>query len=120
MAYGGSGLCAHGAAVLVSTDHKVVDLTDPASELDVIEWWTSLTNRGGEGMVAKPFEFIARGRRSLAQPAIKCRGPEYLRIIYGPEYTLPENLDRQAMSGIKGSGCIGIRNPKVGNLEAKA
>ena len=28
------------------------------------------------------------------QPAIKVRGPEYLRIIYGPEYRLPGNLDR--------------------------
>ena len=28
------------------------------------------------------------------QPAIKCRGREYLRIIYGPEYLLPENLSR--------------------------
>lgn len=24
----------------------------------------------------------------------KCRGREYLRIIYGPEYTLPEHLER--------------------------
>ena len=23
------------------------------------------------------------------QPAVKCRGREYLRIIYGPEYTAP-------------------------------
>ena len=42
----------------------------------------------------KPLDFISKGRRGIAQPAIKCRGPEYLRIIYGPEYLLPENLDR--------------------------
>jgi protein phosphatase len=45
-------------------------------------------------MVVKPLEFIATGRRGVTQPAIKCRGPEYLRIIYGPEYLLPENLER--------------------------
>ena len=50
--------------------------------------------RGREGMVVKPLDFIAKGRRGFVQPAIKCRGPEYLRIIYGPEYLLPENLTR--------------------------
>ena len=51
---------------------------------------------GGEGMVVKPFDFLVRGRRGLVQPAVKCRGPEYLRIIYGPEYTIAANLERLA------------------------
>jgi protein phosphatase len=55
-------------------------------------------SRGGEGMVVKPLEFAVRGRRGLLQPAVKCRGPEYLRIIYGPEYTLPEHLERAAIA----------------------
>ena len=45
-------------------------------------------------MVVKPLGFVASGRRGLVQPAVKCRGPDYLRIIYGPEYTLPANLSR--------------------------
>jgi protein phosphatase len=45
-------------------------------------------------MVVKPLDFIARRGAELLQPAVKCRGREYLRIIYGPEYTLPENLER--------------------------
>ena len=45
-------------------------------------------------MVIKPETFTAPARRGLAQPAIKCRGPEYLRIIYGPEYNLPPNIER--------------------------
>ena len=52
-------------------------------------WWEELTAGGGEGMVVKPLDFIARSREGLVQPAIKCRGREYLRIIYGPEYTRP-------------------------------
>jgi protein phosphatase len=48
---------------------------------------------GGEGMAVKPLDFVARAR-GLVQPALKCRGPEYLRIIYGPEYLLPANLER--------------------------
>jgi protein phosphatase len=58
------------------------------------EWWQTLTSAGGEGMVVKPLEFISKGRRGYAQPAVKCRRPEYLRIIYGPEYLMPENLER--------------------------
>ena len=53
-----------------------------------------LTDAGGEGMVVKPLDFIARNERGIIQPAVKCRGREYLRIIYGPEYLLPENLER--------------------------
>ena len=57
----------------------------PANVLRKLRWWEELTARGGEGIVVKPMDFIARGRRGLAQPAVKCRGQEYLRLIYGPE-----------------------------------
>jgi hypothetical protein len=53
-----------------------------------------LTATGNEGMVVKSLDFICKGNHRLVQPAVKCRGPEYLRIIYGPEYLLPENLER--------------------------
>ena len=59
-----------------------------------IDWWTSLTGRGGEGMVVKPADWIARGKKGLVQPAVKCRGKEYLRIIYSPDYDSEENLPR--------------------------
>ncbi len=56
-------------------------------------------------MVVKPYEFISSGARGIVQPAIKCRGSEYLRIIYGPEYDVPENLERlrQRALGMKRS-----------------
>jgi hypothetical protein len=53
-----------------------------------------MTAQGREGMVVKHLNFIAEGKRGITQPAMKCRGAEYLRIIYGPEYLLPENLER--------------------------
>jgi protein phosphatase len=80
--------------ILVDTPFQVVDLGDEQSTANAIAWWTDMTSRGGEGMVVKPLNFIAEGRRGITQPAIKCRGPEYLRIIYGPEYLLPKNLER--------------------------
>jgi protein phosphatase len=83
-----------GSTLFFATRYKYVDSTDTASVNAGIEWWHELTTNGGEGMVVKPLDFIARDSRGLLQPAIKCRGREYLRIIYGPEYTLAKNLDR--------------------------
>jgi protein phosphatase len=88
------GLCAADTEVLLATPFQVVDLEDEKSSANAVAWWTEMTSRGGEGMVVKPLNFIAEGRRGITQPAIKCRGPEYLRIIYGPEYLLPANLER--------------------------
>jgi protein phosphatase len=51
-------------------------------------------------MVVKPLWFIHKGRRGLSQPAVKCRGREYLRIIYGPDYTCEENLGRLRSRGL--------------------
>jgi protein phosphatase len=87
-------LCAADSRLLLATPFRLVDLEDELSCAGAVTWWTEMNNLGGEGMVVKPLNFIAEGRRGTTQPAIKCRGPEYLRIIYGPEYLLPANLER--------------------------
>ena len=80
--------------LIAATRHLVLDLADPGADAAATAWWEELTGAGGEGMVVKPADPVTRGRHGIAQPGIKCRGPEYLRIIYGPEYTLAGNLDR--------------------------
>lgn len=65
-------------------------------------------------MVVKPLNFAARGRRGLLQPALKCRGSEYLRIIYGPEYTLPENLERLRSRGLLAKRSLALREFALG------
>jgi hypothetical protein len=100
--------------VLLATPHRVVDLTDPAAQAEGVRWWEELTGRGGEGMVVKPIDFIATGRRGLAQPAVKCRGREYLRIIYGPEYTDPHNLDRLRSRGLAAKRSLALREFALG------
>lgn len=80
--------------LLTATAYIQVDVTDPASTEAGVAWWEELTGRGGEGMVVKPLAFVVTGKRGLIQPALKCRGREYLRIIYGPEYTAPKHLER--------------------------
>lgn len=107
-------LCDADKGLLLATSHIVVDVTDPASQEAGIRWWEELTGRGGEGMVVKPLEFIARGPRGLVQPAVKCRGPEYLRIIYGPEYTAPENLERLRKRGLSAKRSLALREFALG------
>ncbi|MFO0953292.1 MAG: polynucleotide kinase-phosphatase [Isosphaeraceae bacterium] len=93
-------VCRADPGLLRETPYLVVDVTDPSSEDAGVAWWTELTARGGEGMVVKPQSFLHRGSRGLSQPAVKCRGREYLRIIYGPEYTDPEHLARLRSRGL--------------------
>ena len=80
--------------VFMATDHLLIDLLDENSVSQGIAWWEQLADSGGEGMVVKPYDFIAKHGTELLQPAVKCRGREYLRIIYGPEYTLGNHLER--------------------------
>jgi protein phosphatase len=93
-------VCREDPELLLATSFKLVDVTEPANQLEGIGWWTELTGRGGEGMVVKPLDFILRGRGGLSQPAVKCRGREYLRIIYGPDYTTDENISRLRNRGL--------------------
>ena len=74
----------------IETPHRLVDLRDKREVRGCIEWWEELSASGAEGVVVKPLVFICRGRRGFAQPALKCRGREHLRFVYGPEYDLPE------------------------------
>jgi protein phosphatase len=100
--------------VLLATATQTVALGDDASEAAGIAWWAALTGRGGEGMVVKPHDFIMRGPRGLAQPAVKCRGPEYLRIIYGPEYSAPANLERLRRRGLGAKRALALREFALG------
>jgi protein phosphatase len=100
--------------LLMKTPYQVVDLADAASEAAATEWWTALTETGGEGAVVKPLTFVASSSRGLLQPAVKCRGREYLRIIYGLEYTLPEHLTRLRERGLSGKRSLALREFALG------
>jgi protein phosphatase len=103
-----------GDGLIVATPFRKVDVTETASVADATSWWQELTGAGGEGMVLKPAEFVARGPRGLVQPAIKCRGSEYLRIIYGPEYLLNGNLDRLRRRAVATKRSLALREFALG------
>jgi protein phosphatase len=107
-------LCKAGDGLLMETPYRQVDVTDAASAEEATKWWEKLTGLGGEGMVLKPVDFVVRGRRGLVQPAIKCRGREYLRIIYGPDYLLPENLERLRNRGVGTKRSLALREFALG------
>jgi protein phosphatase len=106
-------LCAADAGLLLATPYKVINLND-GGQPEGTAWWEELTTSGGEGMVVKPSQFVGRNRRGMIQPAIKCRGREYLRIIYGPEYTAPEHLERLRARGLGTKRSLALREFALG------
>jgi protein phosphatase len=107
-----------GSGLLQTTRRLYVDTADPESVQAGIDWWLEMTGRGGEGMVVKPVGAVVRDSQGrLVQPGIKCRGREYLRIIYGPEYTRPENLARLRSRFLNHKRSLAIREYALG-LEA--
>jgi protein phosphatase len=105
--------------VVTPTQWRTVALGDEGVVRDAIAWWEALTGGGGEGMVFKPREFVARGKKGLIQPALKVRGREYLRIIYGPEYDAPENLVRLRERGLGGKRNLALREFALGHEALK-
>ena len=112
-------LVEHDATGLLQTTRRLyVDTGDPESVRAGVDWWLEMTGRGGEGMVVKPVGALVRGPEGrLVQPGIKCRGREYLRIIYGPEYTRPENLARLRGRFLNHKRSLAVREYALG-LEA--
>ncbi len=109
--------CQGDESLLMATAYQVVDLSNSTSVTRAIDWWTELTRAGGEGMVVKPLDFIAKKEQHLIQPALKCRGKEYLRIIYGPEYTTEKNLEQLRRRGLSRKRSLATREFCLG-LEA--
>ncbi len=97
---------------LIATPHRVVALTDPSSMDAGSSWWEERTGQGSEGMVVKPLAFCSRNRRGILQPALKCRGREYLRIIYGPDYL--DALDQLRARNLRGKRSLAVREFALG------
>jgi protein phosphatase len=107
-----------GSGLLQTTRRLYVDTGDPESVGAGVDWWLEITARGGEGMVVKPVGAVVRSAEGrLVQPGVKCRGREYLRIIYGPEYTRPENLARLRRRFLNHKRSLALREYALG-LEA--
>lgn len=107
-------LVAAGSGTFRRTERRVVDLDDDASVAAALAWWSDLTDAGGEGMVVKPAATVASGKHGIVQPGVKCRGPEYLRIIYGPEYSLPENLAKLRQRSLGHKRALAAREYALG------
>jgi protein phosphatase len=108
-------LCAADPGVFRRTERRFVDLADPASEAAASTWWHEITAAESEGMVIKPVEGLVHGKKGLLQPAIKCRGREYLRIIYGPTYTETANLERLRHRSLGPKRALAIREYVLGH-----
>jgi len=107
-------ICLADEKILRITPHRIVDTSSTESIQVAIDWWLEMTKKGGEGMVVKPFDFISYGKKGLLQPAVKCRGSEYLRIIYGPEYDMPEYIKRLKKRGLSRKRSLALREFALG------
>ena len=108
-------ICHADSTLFKLTPYKIVHLDNEAEIADAVTWWLELTGEGGEGMVVKPYQFTAYGTDgTLLQPAVKCRGKEYLRIIYGSEYCKPENLTRLKKRGLAKKRSLALREFALG------
>lgn len=108
-------ICHADSTLFKLTPYKIVHLDNEAEIADAVTWWLELTGKGGEGMVVKPYQFTAYGTDgTLLQPAVKCRGKEYLRIIYGPEYCKPENLTRLKKRGLAKKRSLALQEFALG------
>jgi hypothetical protein len=96
------------SALFTPTRRLVVDPASPADVAAATEWWLELTGAGGEGMVLKPA--VDAGPR--VQPALNCRGREYLRIIYGPDYLT--RLDQLRGRGLRRKRNLALREHGLG------
>ncbi len=99
---------------LVATAFIEVDTGNDTEVQQAAAWWEQRTNSGGEGMVVKPLDFIATGSRGILQPAVKCRGREYLRIIYGPEYTNDDQMPKLRPRGLSSKRSLALREFALG------
>jgi len=130
-------LVAASPGLITPTRRLAVQTDDPASIAAAVHWWQEHTAAGGEGMVVKPAANLhrdpaltpgrgqptapvperSRGDRGLVQPGLKVRGRDYLRLIYGPDYTEPANLVRLRQRAVGHKRSLALREYALG-LEA--
>jgi protein phosphatase len=106
-------LCTH-EIILRQTGWRQFDPNDLKAVQDMSDWWEDHTAKGGEGMVFKPNAFTLKGAKGLIQPAMKVRGRDYLRIIYGPDYDLPVNIERLRKRGLARKLSLADREFRLG------
>lgn len=109
-----NALCQADTKLLQKTTYKIVNTDDEKTINDAVQWWMDITSDGSEGIVVKPLDFTVKTHKGLVQPGIKCRGREYLRIIYGPEYTIPENLERLRARSLRMKQSLALREYALG------
>ncbi|MGI0118683.1 polynucleotide kinase-phosphatase [Zooshikella sp. RANM57] len=109
-----SDLAKASKGLIQATDYRIIHPVEEHECQAVSQWWQSLLEKGSEGIVIKPMDFVCHTNVGLAQPALKVRGKEYLRLIYGPNYDAPENLARLKKRGLGKKRRLAIKEFSLG------
>ncbi|MCR5806817.1 MAG: polynucleotide kinase-phosphatase [Oscillospiraceae bacterium] len=100
--------------IFLETPYICVDTGDEESVKKAVDWWLELTGSGGEGMIVKPEYFTTKQGIKLLQPAVKCRGREYLRIIYGAQYLEEDHLKRLKVRSLNRKRTLALKEFSLG------
>lgn len=100
--------------IVKPTTYQVVDLDSAASKEASVRRWLDYCESGGEGFVYKTPTFFTLGSTGFPiQPAMKVRGRDYLRIIYGMDYLQPEYFDRLKQRGTKMKRLLAVQEQEI-------
>jgi PNKP adenylyltransferase domain, ligase domain len=98
--------------VIIPTGSRELNPGDLVECEAATEWWEELTRNGSEGMVVKPKNVVTRHQGKLVQPGVKCRGRDYLRLIYGPTYL--EQLEQLRSRNLSSKRSLALREFVLG------
>jgi protein phosphatase len=98
--------------VIIPTDWRELTPSNLTECEAATVWWEELTRNGSEGMVVKPANSVTRHSSKLVQPGIKCRGRDYLRLIYGPAYL--EQLEQLRSRNLGAKRSLALREFALG------
>jgi protein phosphatase len=98
--------------VIIPTNARELNPSSLAECGAATVWWEELTRNGSEGMVVKPANPVTGDRGKMVQPGVKCRGREYLRLIYGPTYL--EQLEQLRSRNLGAKRSLALREFALG------
>lgn len=93
---------------------EVLDLQDHDHRRSLVAWWQELSEAGAPGIIVKPVTLELFVNHEYLQPAMKVRGREALRMVYGPFYTEHDLLAHHRTRSLKERRELVIRHFVLG------
>ena len=96
--------------IFEEVNNTIIDLYSRSDQEEAVKAWKKYCANGGEGYVIKPVDpvlFMNNGY--FIQPALKVRGKDYLRLIYGIDYLDPDYFAKVTYRKVKGKRALAAK-----------